>query len=94
MVAVGTAVRSPLLDMLNELGIDPNEFRALNGEPPRFPVAGARTCRAGCSIRVSETRVRVGLAYCTVREFGYWVEDVEAALAKLYGALAQDYNGA
>jgi hypothetical protein len=26
--------------MLNELGIDPNEFRTLNGERPRFPVAG------------------------------------------------------
>jgi Fis family transcriptional regulator, factor for inversion stimulation protein len=34
--------RNTIKRMLNELGIDPKEFRALNGERPRFPVAGGQ----------------------------------------------------
>lgn len=34
--------RNTLKHMLNELGIDPHEFRVLNGERPRFPVAGGQ----------------------------------------------------
>ena len=30
--------RNTIKRMLDELGIDPNEFRALNGERPRFPI--------------------------------------------------------
>jgi len=40
--------RNTIKRMLNELGIDPNEFRALNGKRPRFPVAGGRRPRV-CS---------------------------------------------
>jgi Fis family transcriptional regulator, factor for inversion stimulation protein len=36
--------RNTIKRMLNELGIDPNEFRALNGERPR-PVAGGQRSR-------------------------------------------------
>ena len=37
--------RNTVKHMLNELGIDPNEFRALNGERLRFPVSGGqRSC--------------------------------------------------
>jgi Fis family transcriptional regulator, factor for inversion stimulation protein len=32
--------RNTIKRMLKELGIDPNDFRALNGGRPRFPVPG------------------------------------------------------
>jgi Fis family transcriptional regulator, factor for inversion stimulation protein len=43
--------RNTIKHMLNDLGIDPNEFRALNGERPRFPVAGGQRSRL-CSWRL------------------------------------------